>query len=328
MTVRNGRTAHKIHWRAALTPAVPAMVSVMVSGTVSSVVSVAASLAVSMALSTGAAGASVLFETSCESLRRARDGYVTRAGLFEKLCPSSPRAVADTPPKPSEGSSPDAPSTDEDDGSPLASATLAAVQTDAAAELGRSSLDRERMAHCAYIRRRESTIPVARFRFADEATEALARAVDSSIGVGVVTAHGAWSCAGISNQDAALVCEILAARDDLTPASRRAIVDEMTAATRELQSRNDRAAGAARMSVGGCADVIVKSGYSLKDILASRQGDVGEALSSSGAAAMSSVARTEDILSSAERRRLDRVYIDFMRRRIEKMDQMREAAPR
>jgi len=74
------------------------------------------------------------------------------------------------------------------------------------------------------------------------------------------------------------------------------------------------------MSVGRCSDAIERSGYSLRDILASRQGDAGEALSSGGAATVTSVSRVEGVLSSAERRRLDRVYIEFMRRR---MDQTR-----
>jgi len=148
--------------------------SVVTSLIMSAVTSLIIATALSVAVPTVAA-AGVLFETPCDGLRRARDGYVARAGLLEKLCPPASRALA-----PSAESSPSAapPTDDHEDDSFLTSATLAAVQTEAAAELGRSTLDRERMAHCGYIRRRETATPVARFRFADEATESLARAVD------------------------------------------------------------------------------------------------------------------------------------------------------
>lgn len=250
-------------------------------------------------------GGSVAYKTPCDQLRESKDSYLKELKVLDGAC-----RVDSTLPLTFDAGTEQLTA---DQLTPHLSMERGTDTLMSASFIGGSIISKEEMANCAYSHRQEITGPISRFRFASDEENRLINTYSQLLS-GSTLKEGHLNCASIVDPPASSLCQMIGSRS-LSPASLATILEDIRKSLSQVLAKHDQAAGLRSSHSSECSQSLLKIGYSPETMLRLSR------LSSGGSLDLSQrtegAERSDALIQAAERHRLDRVYLDFIKSRID-----------
>jgi hypothetical protein len=185
-----------------------------------------------------------------------------------------------------------------------------------ASEIGREIIEREEIAHCLYINpKSEGREWSYRFKFPREEDDTIAasyRGLISRIQFKNSSIDCSFTIKGVEKD----ICQTIRDRKP-NEALYNIIVGDIRRTLHDLHRANDAAAGAPKLNHGYCADRIVKNSFNPTTLELLRDSNTLSLISDKLKKNKSTVEDLDSMINAAERARMDRVYLDFMKTRLD-----------
>lgn len=264
-----------------------------------------------MGLPSPALSVTVLSEDSCGRIRSSVDSYINKSGMLSSVCLEKG--------SPLEGGSPPLGSVDIDLQS-LAGSTEAANAARASVDFVTSTLvAREKLAQCAYSRRDEIDEPVYRFKLSSfEQVSTIANY--SSLVAGAEVREGSLRCDGVIIPVAHDLCVERASLRQ-SPALIAVFLNDVRLLIAQAQKDNDEAAGAMTIGQTRCAGTEEEGylGASVGQLVKMSNSISAKSIEVDAVARQGLLKDVEAARQHGERSRLNRLYMNFMQERRDKI---------
>jgi hypothetical protein len=271
-------------------------------------------LAFGLMISGQALAASVFSKTACELVAGTRDEYLINHPKFTALCAQNARLSQKSVTERSENQPVDI--TQNFHSSPAVSMHDGGNAELLATLLGRDMITWEEIANCAYLRRdeRPGDIPF-RFPFEDDRKTQLALTYRSLIGSFRLVGDK-LDCSPVVDTEAKLICERIKSKN-LEISKIKMILDDIKRTLVDIYNENDRAAGVGRLSKSQCSERILQSQFGPGGLNQRMLRVFDKTIPENFSVKRAEEQNFDHIIHAAEEKRLDRVYLDFMKNRLE-----------